>query len=78
MKFSKDKLKKELLREAKVQGIQPGSAEILAERVVLATEKWAKTQTMITENDLNRAVAKEAKKYNADLAYVYQNRGKII
>lgn len=78
MKFSKDKLKKELLREAKVLGIQPGAAEILADRVVLATEKWAKRQTMITENDLNRAVAKEAKKYNADLAYVYQNRGKII
>ncbi|MBR3135158.1 hypothetical protein IKG54_01150 [Candidatus Saccharibacteria bacterium] len=78
MKFSKNKLKEELLRESKVLGIQLGAAELLADRVVTEVEKWAKKRTMITEADLNRVVAREVKKYNVDLAYVYQNRGKII
>ena len=77
-KFSKKKLREELLRECKVLGLHQGAAEMMVERVVAAVEKWAKEQTMITQNDLERAVEREVKKYNADLAYVYQNRGKII
>ena len=30
------------------------------------------------EKDLERAIARELKKYNADFAYVYENRDKII
>jgi hypothetical protein len=33
---------------------------------------------VITKADFERMVARELKKYNADFAYVYQNRDKII
>lgn len=78
IKFSKKTLREELLREAKVLGLHPGAAEVMADKVVAAAEKWAKSRTMITQTDLDKAVARIVKKYNKDLAYVYQNRGKII
>ena len=78
VKFSRKKLTEEILREAKVLNLHMGAAEIMTEKVVENVEKWSKRRTMFTREDLNRAVAKEIKKYNADLAYVYENRGKII
>ena len=78
IKFSRKKLAKEIMQEARVLEIHSGAAEILAETVATSVEAWAKKRTMITQADLDRAVARELKKYNADLAYVYQNRGKII
>lgn len=78
VKFSRKKLTGEILTEAKVLGIHPGAAKVIADKVVDKVEIWAKQRTMITKTDLDRAVAKEIKKYHADLAYVYQNRGKII
>ena len=38
----------------------------------------SKKKKIITKRDLERTVVAELKKYNADLAYVYQNRDKII
>ena len=38
----------------------------------------SKSKKIITEQDLNRAIVKELKKYHKDFAYVYENRDKII
>ena len=49
-------------------------ADQVAEKVI----GWARKRNTITEADLYRQLAKESKKYNSDLAYVYENHDKII
>lgn len=62
----------------KALGLAPGSAEVFINRSIKAAEKTLKNHTVVTEKDLNHAIAKELIKYNADLAYVYKNYDKII
>lgn len=76
--FSEKGLQAEILRSALAAGIPEGAAIAIAEKVAKKTANWATTRAVITAEDLNRRVAQEAEKYSADLAYVYQNRGKII
>lgn len=76
--FSKQALKKDILCEAKVLRIAPGSAEAIADIVVEKVAKWAEARAEITEDDLNRIVASKVAPYNEGLAYVYKNRNKII
>ena len=76
--FSRRVLKRDILREAKVLRIAPGSAEAIADIVVEKVAKWAEQRAEITEDDLNRIVASKVAPYNEGLAYVYKNRGKII
>lgn len=78
MKFDEEKISKDILREAKAVGISDDVAKVIATKVVAAVTKWASKRPAITEADLHRRIAKEAEKYSANLAYVYQNRGKII
>ena len=78
IKFSPKRLREDILREAKVLNLHTGAAEMIADKVVAAVEKWAKKRTAMTQEDLDGAVAREIEKYHADLAYVYKNRGKII
>lgn len=76
--FSREKLKKEFMREAKAINLQAGAAAAIAEKTLDKAEKWAKERGLFTPEDLDRVIAKEVEKYNSDLAYVYKNRGKII
>lgn len=76
--LEKDKLKKELMLDAKGIGILEGAAKLFIDRAVNDAEKSLKSKKIITDGDLERAISKELRKYNADLAYVYKNRGKII
>lgn len=76
--FSEQKLRDEILLEAKALNLPVGTAEIIATKVAEKTAKWVMRRAAVTQDDINRRVAMEAKQYNADLAYVYQNRGKII
>lgn len=76
--FSEEKLKLEILAEAKALKIATSTAELIAEKVVKDVAKWVAKRVTVTADDINRRVALEMAKYNADLAYVYQNRGKII
>ena len=73
-----EKVKKELGIHAHALEIPSGAAEIFVERSLKAAEKKLRDKKLITEKDLERAVYAELKKYHADLAYVYKNRGKII
>ncbi len=68
----------DLKTDAKALGIPSGAAEIFIEKSLSAAKKTIKTKKIITMDDLERAIYKELKKYNTDLAYVFQNRDKII
>lgn len=68
----------DLKTDAKALGIPSGAAEVFIEKSLTAAKKSIKTKKIITMDDLERAIYKELKKYNTDLAYVFQNRDKII
>ena len=78
VKLSKKKVHEEIKREAKVLGIHAGTAEIIADKVTEKIMTWSKKRAMITEDDLNQKLAKEIKKFNEDLAYLFESKGKII
>ena len=77
-KLSKKKIHEDIKREAKVLGIHPGTAEIIADKVTEKVITWSKKRAMITEDDLNQKLAKEIKNFNEDLAYLFESKGKII
>ena len=69
---------KELTIDAKALNIPSGAAKIFIDHAINTATKSLKNKTIITENDLRRAITKELQKYHPDLAYVYQNRDTII
>lgn len=77
-KLSKKKIHEDIKREAKVLGMHSGAAEIIADKVTEKVLDWGKKRSTITEADLNAKLAKEIKKYNEDLAYLFESREKII
>lgn len=76
--FDREALRKELLQNAKAVGIPRGAAENIVEPITNNVTKWIEKRSIATQDDLYRKIAQETEKYNQDLAYVYQNRGKII
>lgn len=75
---TKKQLIKELKMHARAVGLPSGSAESFIEATIKSAQKTLKNKSVITDSDLVRIVTKELKKYNQDLAYVYQNHDKII
>lgn len=71
-------LTRSLKRHAHAIGLPEGAAETFIEKSLADVTKKLQNKTIITEEDLTRAIVKELKKYNPDFAYVYQNRDKII
>ena len=73
---------KEIIHNLKIDahavGIPEGAADTFIERTIKDVKKSLKNRSIVTEKDLQRAILKELKKYHADLAYVYENRDKII
>lgn len=76
--FNTTSIKRELKIHAKGLGIPSGAAEAFIDRALADATKRLSTKKLITEDDLTRALVRELKKYHADLAYVYENRDKII
>lgn len=76
--FSPDWLTKDLIAEAKAVGIPIGASAPIADKIIKNINIWVKKRGVILESDLYRKVAKEARVYSQDLAYVYHNRGRII
>lgn len=76
--FDVAKLREDLRNDARAVGMADGVAEDVAEKVAERVTDWATKRSIITQDDLHRKIAQEATKYSKDLAYVYQNRGKII
>jgi hypothetical protein len=78
VKLTDERIYQEIMREAKVLNMQAGAAEIIAKKVTEAIIKWGKNRAAVTEVDLNQRLAKETKKFNADLAYLFESKNKII
>lgn len=76
--FNEEKMKDDLLSSAKALRIPAGVAESIVKKIMKEVKVKVKKQDMVSEEKLNRCIATAAKKYNPDLAYVYQNRGRII
>ena len=76
--FDETEIIKDLKIDARAVDIPEGAAESLIERTMKDAKKSLKNRSVITEKDLSRVILKELNKYNADLAYVYENRDKII
>lgn len=76
--FDQTELTKELKREARAVGLSENTAKVVSERATEKVAKWVSDKEIITQDDLHRRIAKEVKQYSQDLAYVYENRGKII
>lgn len=75
---TKKDLKKTLLFHARGLNLPEGAAEDFIKKSITAAEKSFTKKSAITDQDLKRAVIKSLKKYNPDLAYVYENYDKII
>lgn len=73
-----DEAAKHLKLHAKGLGIPSGAADDFIKRSVSAARKTLAGKSLITDADLTRAIAKELKKYDRDLAYVYENYAIII
>ena len=78
VKLTDERIYQEIMREAKVLNMQAGAAEIIAKKVNEAIIKWGKNRAAVTEVDLNQRLAKETKKFNTDLAYLFESKNKII
>lgn len=78
VKLTDERIYQEIMREAKVLNMQAGAAEIIAKKVTEAIIKWGKNRAAVAEVDLNQRLAKETKKFNADLAYLFESKNKII
>lgn len=78
VKFSRKKLIDDIMLEARVLGRHLGAAKIIAEKVADEVEQWAAKKEYVTEDDIRRIAGMKLKKYDADLAFIYKNYGKII
>lgn len=76
--FNEEQLLDDLLSSAKALKIPSGVAESITKKILKEVRLKITKQDMISEEKLNRCISEVAQKYNPDLAYVYQNRGRII
>ena len=77
-KYTKAKLKNELLQEARVLGLHRGAVELMIDKVADEVDEWVSARARVTEDDLDRVISTKLRKYNKDLAYWYRNRNKIL
>ena len=71
-------LRSDLKLHARALGIPSGAADDFINGTIKSVQKSLSKKSTITSADLTRLVAKALKKYNADFAYVYENRDTII
>ncbi len=76
--FDLKTLESQLMRDAKAVGLSKDSVALITKRVSREIAKWVEDKEVITKDDLYRKIAKETRQYSQDLAYVYENRDKII
>lgn len=75
---TKELVVKDLLKQARALNISEAVVEEYAGKVGEKVEKWVRARGGVTEDDVNSIIAREIKKYNRDIAFIYENRGKII
>ena len=74
----KELVAKDLLKQARALNVSQAVVEKYAGAVAEKVERWVTARGKVTEDDINSKIAKEVKKYNRDIAFIYENRGKII
>lgn len=77
-KTTENQITKLLKFHARGLGIPSGAADDFIKASIKATNKSLKDKKVITDQDLERKLVRELKKYNRDLAYVYENYDIII
>lgn len=77
-KFSELSLRRDIIKEGRVLSRHTGAMELIADKVVKEVSKWVNERGEITKADLDRVTAAKLRKYDADVAYLYRNRGKIM
>lgn len=78
LNFNPRTLESDLIREATSLRIPKSVAQNIAQKVTNNLTQWLEKRPLVTDSELNFKIAKELAKYHSDLAYVYQNRDKII
>ncbi|MBQ3306089.1 hypothetical protein IJH02_01475 [Candidatus Saccharibacteria bacterium] len=76
--FSTLSLKRDIMREGRVLNRHVGAMELIADKVAKEVEKWVLERGEVTKADVDRVTAARIRKYDADVAYLYRNRGKIV
>ena len=76
--FSETALHRDIMREGRVLARHTGAMEIIADKVCREVSKWVRERGAVTRADLDRVTAARLRKYDADLSYLYRNRGKIL
>ena len=76
--FSPEELTRELKTESKILGLPEQSAEQISGKVIKYVLTWLENRDIITKSYLESVVTCELDKYSKDLAFLYQNRNKII
>ncbi|MBQ6355109.1 hypothetical protein IJJ18_01660 [Candidatus Saccharibacteria bacterium] len=76
--FSEVSLHRDIMREGRVLSRHTGAMEIIADKVCREVAKWVRERGTVTKADLDRVTAARLHKYDADLSYLYRNRGKIL
>ena len=76
--FDRDNLISEIVAESKATALPLDAALAIARLVANDVEKWLQNRSCITEYDYRRIIVENLEKYNADLAYIYHNRDKIV
>ena len=76
--FSPVVLRADILRESRALNISTGFAEQISESVAKKIESYLSAHPIVTDLELSSLIEKEIGKFNADLAYIYHNRDKII
>jgi phospholipase/lecithinase/hemolysin len=71
-------IRSDLKLHARALGIPSGAANDFIEATLKSVQKSLSKKSTITSADLTRLIVKNLKKYNADFAYVYENRDTII
>ena len=71
-------IRSDLKLHARALGIPSGAANDFIEATLISVQKSLAKKSTITSADLTRLIVKNLKKYNADFAYVYENRDTII
>lgn len=78
VQFSEEELVQDILAEAKILHLHMGAAEMVARKTSAKVTAWASKRKTLTQTELSTRIARELAVYDPNLAFLYQNRDKII
>lgn len=76
--YSSERLKKEIMANAKSLNIAEKWAETIANKTAKHVDAWVKGRGVVTESDIRRVACEKLEILSPDIAYIYKNHGKIL